>query len=605
MTGPFNDSAQVISGAMHYFRVPRGHWEDRLRRILAMGCDTVETYVPWNYHQPFAHSAPSFDGEKDLGGFLDLAASVGLDIIVRPGPYICAEWDFGGMPSWLLADPAQPAILRTSDPRYLQHVDQWLDDVVPIIAARQPSRGGRVIAVQVENEYGSFGNDAAYLSHVRHGLTERGIDVPLFTSDGATELHLAGGTVPGCLATVNFGSRPAESFAALDAFRPGEPTMVMEFWNGWFDHWGTAHHTREPDDAAAVLTDMLDAGHSVNFYMAHGGTSFGVWAGANSFPTETGQDYSPTVTSYDYDCPIGEDGRVGAKFEAFREAIGARTGKVPPPLPPTPARADAGRYPIAGATALSSVLDGIEPRVEAAPASFEALGVHHGVVGYTTTLNWGSDEQDLHLPRLADLAEVHLDGELLGRVHRAGMQAGQHGYVGSPLRLPADRPGEHELQITVRSLGRVNFGPFLADSKGLGPVLCGFQQVFGWEHAALDLTDLTDVPWDGASASPSSGDDGRGTGDGECDGVLAGPGLYRVPIDVDAPADAFLDMRDWQEGYVFLNGINLGRYWTAAGPQQTLYAPGPWWRAGSNEIVVVEFGTPGPHLEIVAEPILG
>lgn len=573
---------QIISGALHYFRVPQPLWEDRLRRLLALGCNTVETYVAWNFHQPLADAPADFTGDRDLGAFLDLAASLDLDILARPGPYICAEWDFGGLPSWLLADPLAAAALRTSDPAYLDHVDAWFDQLIPIIARRQTSKGGRVVAVQVENEYGSYGNDRTYLEHLRDGLIERGIDVSLFTSDGPGQLWLQGGTLPDCLATVNFGSRQSQAFASLRSFRSETPEMCMEFWNGWFDHWGARHHTRDADDAAAELGAMLRDGRSVNLYMAHGGTSFGVWSGANTGKnTPRGPEYLPTVSSYDYDSPIAEDGRLTEKFRAFRDVISQHTGTTPPGPPADPATLAPQTIKVDQSISLSAVLDRQTPRPSPTPESFETLGIHHGLVRYRTRVPGPFDEAPLHLDGLADLATVRVNDAVAGRVGRLTVDPAYT--PDTTIALGA----ENTLDVTVHSLGRVNFGPHLRDPKGLRAVRLDFQHLFGWEQSALDLTGLPTLDW----TLPSAGADEAG--------------FHRASITIDDPADGFVDLAGWHHGYVFVNGFNLGRYWNPAGPQQTLYAPAPLWRSGRNDLVIVEFVRAGTEVAITDHPRLG
>lgn len=307
---------RILAGSLHYFRVHPAQWADRLARLAALGLNTVDTYVPWNFHQP-RRSAPRFDGPRDLARFLDLAQDAGLDVIVRPGPYICAEWDNGGLPSWLTGMPGLRP--RTSQRLFLDEVARWFDVVVPKIAAAQAAYDGPVVAVQVENEYGSYGDDTDYLEWLRDALVDRGISELLCTADGPTELMQDGGSLPGVLTTATFGSRAGQAARLLRERRADEPFVCAEFWNGWFDHWGDPHHVRSADSAAGALGEILDEGGSVSLYMAHGGTNFGLWAGAN----HDGTRFQPTVTSYDSDAPIAEHGAVGAKFFALRERLRA------------------------------------------------------------------------------------------------------------------------------------------------------------------------------------------------------------------------------------------------------------------------------------------
>lgn len=573
---------QLISGALHYFRVPPALWTDRLQRLAAMGCNTVETYVAWNFHQPFADQEPSFEGDRDLGAFLDRAAEAGLDILVRPGPYICAEWEFGGLPSWLLTDPAVRRALRTSNPLYQDQVDRWFDALIPVITPRQATRGGRVIGIQVENEYGSFGNDTAHLAHLRDRLVELGIDVWQFTSDGPGRLWLQGGTLDGTLATVNFGSRQESAFAALAEHRTGQPEMCMEFWNGWFDHFGGEHHTRAGDDAAAELAGMLEAGRSVNFYMAHGGTSFGVWAGANAVEDGGTVVLQPTISSYDYDAPIAEDGTLTAKYDAFRDVIMKHTGVTPPEPPPLPERLPAGTATVTERVSLAAVLNR-QPVIESVtPLTFEELGVHQGVVRYRTSAGGPYPEAKLTLDGLADLGTVIIDDAVRARVGRMPLDD----------RFPAgpatvELAAQNTVDVLVSSLGRINFGRHLGDSKGLAAVRLDFQHLMGFRQSALDLTSLPELDWTDPEPGPDQ------------------PGFHRAELEIERPADGYLALPDWHHGYLFLNGFNLGRYWSI-GPQRALYAPAPLWRAGRNELIIAELGGgSGTMIELRDAPDLG
>lgn len=576
---------RIISGALHYFRVHPDLWGDRLARVAALGLNTVETYVAWNFHER-APGEIDFTGPRDLGRFIGLAEQAGLDVIVRPGPYICAEWDFGGLPAWLMRTPAA---LRTSDPAFLAPVDAWLDAVCAVVAPALASRGGPVVGVQIENEYGSYGSDAAYLAHVRDGLAARGIDGWLFTSDGPGPDWLTHGALPGTHATVNFGSRAAESFAALDAHtaRPGQgggPRMCLEFWNGWFDHWGEAHHTRDAADAARVLDEMLALGASVNLYIAHGGTNHGLWNGANHH----GIRFEPTVTSYDYDAPVGEAGELTAKFHAFREVIAAHTG-VTPPDPPAPLPRQAPQSaPVTGwAALLDHTADFGPARMAPHPLPLEELGADHGLAHYTGATFVPPDGRDLVLDGLADRATVLVDGEVAGTLDR------NDGEARLPLAPRADG-GPVRLEIVVENAGRINFGPRLGERKGLAGVRLGDRFIHGWSSRALRI----DLPgWlDGVRFTPA---DDRAEPD-----ALGGPLLARATLTVDAPADGFLALPGWGKGFCWLNGTLLGRYWEA-GPQRTLYAAAPLWRAGTNEITVLELLHPGATVELVAEPDLG
>jgi beta-galactosidase len=304
---------RILSGAIHYFRVHPDLWADRIHKARLMGLNTIETYVPWNEHSP-APGTFRTDGGLDLGRFLDLVAAEGMQAIVRPGPYICAEWDNGGLPAWLFTDPTVG--VRSSEAGYLAAVDSFMDSLLPIVVERQITRGGPVILFQIENEYGAYGADKAYLQHLVDIAKRAGVEVPLFTCDQPFGTMIEDGSLPELHKTGTFGSRAAERLAFLRERQPSGPLMCAEFWNGWFDNWGTHHHTTDAAASAAELDALLAAGASVNIYMFHGGTNFGFTNGANDKGI-----YEPTITSYDYDAPLSEDGFPTDKYFAFRDVI--------------------------------------------------------------------------------------------------------------------------------------------------------------------------------------------------------------------------------------------------------------------------------------------
>jgi beta-galactosidase len=320
---------QIISGEMHYARIPREYWRDRLKKARAMGLNTVSTYVFWNAHEP-KPGFYDFSGSLDAAAFIRMAQDEGLYVILRPGPYSCAEWDLGGFPAWLFAEPG--IVLRSTDPKFLAPAERWLKRLGQELAPLQLARGGPILAVQVENEYGSFGNDKAYVKWVRDALLKAGfIDSLLFTADGGDEL--AAGTLPDVHAAVNFGPGEAKAeFAKLAKFRPGRPMFNSEYWDGWFDHWGEHHHTTDAQQQADEIDWILSQGYSINLYMFDGGTSFGFMSGANW----DHHSYEPDVTSYDYDSPVSESGALIKKFDAFREVIAKHRPGVTIPDPPAP-----------------------------------------------------------------------------------------------------------------------------------------------------------------------------------------------------------------------------------------------------------------------------
>ncbi|MEU8921874.1 beta-galactosidase family protein [Kitasatospora sp. NPDC048545] len=573
---------RVVAGALHYFRIHPDLWEDRLRRVRALGVNTVDTYVPWNFHE-LPDRRVDFTGWRDVARFVRLAGDMGLDVILRPGPYICAEWEFGGLPARLLA--VDGLRLRCADPAYLAEVDGWFDAVVPELLPLLASRGGPVVAVQVENEYGSYGDDTAYLRHLRDGLERRGVDCLLFTTDGAHDTMQQGGALPGHLATVTFGSRAPERLAVLRRHQPEGPLTAMEFWIGWFDRWGLPHHVRDAKETAAALDELLATGASVSLYMAHGGTNFGLWSGANhsgAHPLDAG--YEPTVTSYDYDAPIGEGGELTAKFHALREVIGRYVDLPQDELPaPAPRVAPQRLERADGRVALLESLDALSQPVErAAPLPMEQLGQSLGLIHYRTRVPGPRPELPLCIDGLADRAQVFADGRPLGTLDRND--------PGATLELATGTDGV-TLDVLVEALGRVNYGPNMDDRKGITRgVSHGGQRLFGWRIRPLPLTDLSALRF-------APGTPGTPARDGE-------PVFHRFAAELPSPADAFVALPGWGRGLLWLNGFLLGRY-AAVGPQRTLYAPAPLWRAGGNELVALELEQHGEALELRDEPDLG
>ncbi|MEV4062804.1 glycoside hydrolase family 35 protein [Nonomuraea dietziae] len=540
-----------MSGGLHYFRVHPAQWADRLRKARLMGLNTVETYVPWNLHQPRPDRF-RMDGELDLPAYLDLAAAEGLHVLLRPGPYICAEWEGGGLPSWLLAEP--DLRLRSRDPRYLSAVDDYFARLLTPLQPYLSTRGGPVLAVQVENEYGAYGDDTAYLEHLAHSLRRCGVDVPLFTCDQPADL--ARGGLPGVLATANFGSRSAQSLATLRAHQPTGPLLSTEFWIGWFDRWGSHHVVRDADQAAQELDELLATGASLNLYMFHGGTNFGFTNGANDKHT-----YRPTVTSYDYDAPLDEAGDPTEKFTAFRKVI-AKYATVPDePVPAPAAKLAVPAVPLTQSAGLLENAESLGAAVESRrPLTMEELRQDFGFVLYETTLQ-AAGPVLLELEHVRDRAQVFLDGQPVGVLERENHE---HAIA---FTVPRE---SSVLSVLVENQGRVNYGVGIHDRKGLlGEVLLNGSELAGWTSRPLPLTSLEGLPFAATRT------------------VTIGPAFHRGTFEVAEAADTFLHLDGWTKGNAWINGFALGRYWSR-GPQRSLYVPAPVLREGTNEIIVLE-----------------
>ncbi len=562
---------RVLSGSLHYFRVHPQLWADRLQRVAALGLNTVDTYVPWNFHERTPGDI-RFDGWRDLDRFVRLAQQAELDVIIRPGPYICAEWDNGGLPAWLTGTAGMR--LRTSYPPFLESVGRWFDELVPRVAALQACHGGPVVAVQIENEYGSYGDDHGYVRWVRDALASRGITELLYTADGPTPLMLDAGTVPGELAAVTFGARPEEAAELMRSRRPDEPFFCAEFWNGWFDHWGERHHVRAAGSAAEVVRSILDADGSVSLYMAHGGTNFGLWAGAN----HDGDRLQPTVTSYDSDAPVAEHGAFTPKFFALRERLAGPSSAHPLPAEP-PVLAPRTLPVTRGAALLDALRTVTEPVQALGPLSFEELGQSFGLVLYTARPLLPTGEFELTVWGLHDRAQVFLDGTPVGVLDRESASCTVTG-AGERVRL----------ELLVENQGRINYGPLLGQGKGiLGGVRVDRRLVHGWSMHRLPLDEWTSSDLArAASLAPPGG----------------AAGFASARLTITEPADTFLALPGFSKGFCWVNGELLGRYW-AIGPQTTLYVPHPFLRAGENTVTALELEHLGDRIELRDRPSLG
>lgn len=546
---------RLLSGAMHYFRTVPEYWEDRLLKLKAAGLNTVETYVAWNIHEP-EEGQFYFDGIADIVRFVKTAEKVGLHVIVRPGPYICAEWEFGGFPYWLMTVPNIK--LRCFNEPYLEKVDRYFDVLFEKLQPLLSSNDGPIIALQIENEYGSFGNDKKYLEYMRDGLKKRAGDMFLFTSDGPTHSMFCGGMIEGVFETANFGSRGYEAFDLLKEYQPNGPGMCMEFWHGWFDHWGEEHHTRPAENVVESLEEILDQNGSVNFYMAHGGTNFAFYNGAN----HNEEVYQPTITSYDYDALLTESGEVTDKLyqvrKTFEKYVDLPEMMLPEPLP----KKAYGKVELTESAELLASLDQLsEPQYSAAPLTMEEYGQGYGFIVYETTIKGAYGKQRLTVQDVHDRGQVYLNGEFVGLVDR----------ISGKSSLEVDlTEKESKLQIIVENMGRINYGPFLVDFKGITEgVRLGNQFLFDWTVYPLPLTDLSKLSFSSQATKEEH------------------PYFHRGTLHVDKVADTFIDVSKWTKGVVFVNGHNLGRYWEI-GPQRTLYVPAPYLREGENEIILLE-----------------
>jgi beta-galactosidase len=558
---------QIISGEIHYARVPREYWRARLQMAAALGVNAISTYVFWNRHEP-TPGHYDFGNDNDVATFIRYAQAEGLDVILRPGPYVCAEWDFGGLPAWLLREG--DIRVRTTDERFMAPVRRWFTRLSEELAALQRANGGPIVAVQLENEYGAFGSDPEYLRAIHSALRQAGLaQSPLFTIDQPGDL--AAGCLPELpIATTFAPGDPARNLSRIRELRPSAPLLCGEYWAGWFDHWGEPHAQLDDTQQIVDLVWMLNQGASVNVYMLHGGTNFAFCNGGNSGDSHP---YQPTTTSYDYCAVIDESGRPAPKYYGFREAIQRATGITPPAVPEIAPCISIDEFELCEAALLTSMLE--DPVRGELPLTMEGLAQNFGFVLYRTVL------QDpaaglLQIEGLRDFATVLVDGCRVAHLDRRRNE----------LSTKLDARAGALLEILVENCGRINYGrDFASDRKGIaGRVTLEGRDLLHWEMYRLPMErlDLLRFSADRASA----------------------PCFYKGTFHVAAPADTFLDVRDLGKGVLWVNGRNLGRFWNI-GPQRSLYVPGPWLREGPNDVVAFDVfeRSSRPRLSGVTAPI--
>jgi hypothetical protein len=545
---------QFMAGELHFQRIPREYWKDRLLKARAMGLNTIATYVFWNALEP-EPGQWNFTGSNDVAGFIRLAQEVGLYVILRPGPYACAEWDFGGLPVWLLRTP--DIKVRCMDSRYIAACESYIKKMAEQIGGLLVARGGPILMVQLENEYGSYGNDRAYMLALKRMWETAGVAGPFCTADGATPAMLEAGSVPGAAIGLDPGTSDKHYAEALKLKR-NVPLFCAELYPGWLTHWGEKWAAAKTEDVLPDIQWLLDNKKSFSLYMFHGGTNFGFTAGANY-----GDRYQPDVTSYDYDAPLNEIGRPTPKFAAIRDLLakyqpdGAKLPDVPEPLP-------AIEIPAIAFTQTTGVFDNLPvPIPSVQPKPMEYFNQNSGFILYRTKLI-GHHGGRLRITELHDFANVYVDGTYLGSLDRSKSE--------NQIEIPATDPPAQMLDILVEGMGRINFGQSMIDRKGITDrVTLGGMTLMDWEVFKL--------PMEGRAISSLK----FNTGDfSETPGAF-----FRGSFDLAEVGDTYLDLGDWKKGVVWVNGRNLGRYWSI-GPQQRLFCPAPFLKKGKNEIVILE-----------------
>ena len=562
---------QMISGEMHYPRVPREAWRARMKMAKAMGLNVIGTYVFWNLHEP-QKGVFDFTGNNDVAEFVRIAQQEGLWVILRPSPYVCAEWEFGGYPYWLQNEKG--LVVRSKEATYLKEYESYIKQIGKQLAPLQINHGGNILMVQIENEYGSYGSDKEYLAINQKLFKEAGFDGLLYTCDPAPDL--VKGYLPGLLPAVNGLDNPAKVKKIIKDNHEGKgPYYIAEWYPAWFDWWGTKHHTVPAEDYAGHLDSVLAAGISINMYMFHGGTTRGFMNGAN-YKDET--PYEPQISSYDYDAPLDEAGNATPKFMKFREVI----QKYLPSdihLPAVPAAKPAISIPSIKLTQAVNLLATLPvPKENLTPLTFEDLHQDYGFVLYKTTIQGGKSGV-LKLKDLRDYAIVMINGKKAGTLDRRLNQDSL------TLTLPA---GKVTLEILVENLGRINFGKYLLQNKkGITEkVLFGGIELRHWKMYSLPFNNLSKIKFSNAAVNSQS------------------PVIRKGVFNLNSVADTYLNLSNWGKGVVWVNGHNLGRYWNI-GPQQTVYLPAEWLKKGNNEIVILELLKPNQNqISGISKPIL-
>ncbi|XHR92819.1 beta-galactosidase [Mucilaginibacter sp. UC70_90] len=565
---------QIISGEMHYTRVPREAWRQRMKMAKAMGLNTIGTYVFWNVHEP-QKGHYDFTGNHDIAEFVKIAKEEGLWVILRPSPYVCAEWEFGGYPYWL--EKEQGLVVRSKEPKYLEAYKKYLTQVGKQLSPLLVNHGGNILMVQIENEYGSYGSDKDYLALNRQMFIDAGFDCQLYTCD--PEPAIKDGHLPGLLPAINGVDDVAKVKKLIGENYNGKgPYFIAEWYPAWFDWWGTAHHTVPAAKFIPKLDSVLAAGISINMYMFHGGTTRGFMNGANY---NDQNPYEPQISSYDYDAPLDEAGNATDKFMKFRAVISKHL-PAGITLPEVPAAKPAMSLPAIKFTKSTSLFNVLPlAKTNNTPLTFEDLNQAYGFVLYRTTINGGKSGL-LKLKDLRDYGIVYVNGKRAGILDRRKYQDSLM------ISLPK---GKVTLDILVENLGRINFGPYLLkNEKGITEkVLFAGTELKNWKMYSLPFDDISKVKTNPAIRKVAANNT---------------PLLKKVVFKVDKLADTYLDMSKWGKGIVWLNGHNLGRYWNC-GPQQTLYVPVEWLKKGNNEITVLELIKPSENtLNAIDHPIL-
>ena len=562
---------KILSGAIHYFRIQPEDWYHSLYNLKALGFNTVETYVPWNMHEP-KKGQFDFQGILDIEKFLQIAQDLGLYAIIRPSPFICAEWEFGGMPAWLLTEDMR---IRSSDAPYLQAVADYYDELLPRLVPRLLDKGGNILMMQVENEYGSYGEDKDYLRAIRQMMLDRGVDCPLFTSDGPWRATLRAGTLieEDLFVTGNFGSKADYNFAQMQEFfdEHGKkwPLMCMEFWDGWFNRWKEPIIKRDPEELAQAVHEVLKQG-SINLYMFHGGTNFGFMNGCSA----RGVTDLPQVTSYDYDALLDEQGNPTPKYFAVQKMMETYYPEYPQMKPLTKESFELRDIALSEKVSLFETLADLAQPVESLyPVKMEDLGQSYGYLLYRTEASWDADEEKIRVIDGRDRMQLFVDGKLIATQYQAE--------IGQDIFVAGEKKATHCIDILMENMGRVNYGhKFLADTqrKGIRTGVCkDLHFLLNWQQYPLSFENTENINFS-KGWQPEQ------------------PAFYAFDFEMKAFKDTYLDLSGFGKGLAFVNGVNIGRFWNV-GPTLSLYIPHSLLKEGNNRIIIFE--TEGEYEESI------
>ena len=562
---------KILSGAIHYFRIQPEDWYHSLYNLKALGFNTVETYVPWNMHEP-KKGRFDFQGILDIEKFLQIAQDLGLYAIVRPSPFICAEWEFGGMPAWLLTEDMR---IRSSDASYLRAVADYYDELLPRLVPRLLDKGGNILMMQVENEYGSYGEDKDYLRAIRQMMLDRDIDCPLFTSDGPWRATLRAGTLieEDLFVTGNFGSKADYNFAQMQEFfdEHGKkwPLMCMEFWDGWFNRWKEPIIKRDPEELAQAVHEVLKQG-SINLYMFHGGTNFGFMNGCSA----RGVTDLPQVTSYDYDALLDEQGNPTPKYFAVQKMMETYYPEYPQMKPLTKESFELRDIALSEKVSLFETLADLAQPVESLyPVKMEDLGQGYGYLLYRTEASWDADEEKIRVIDGRDRMQLFVDGKLIETQYQAE--------IGQDIFVAGEKKTTHRIDILMENMGRVNYGhKFLADTqrKGIRTGVCkDLHFLLNWQQYPLSFENTENIDFS-KRWQPEQ------------------PAFYAFDFEMKALKDTYLDLSGFGKGLAFVNGVNIGRFWNV-GPTLSLYIPHSLLKEGHNRIIIFE--TEGEYEESI------